>query len=92
MKQQMPRLGQNIMTKDQIDWFTGLVALASNPSHLVQSAKIVSLWMDEIEKSISDLMRLSGDPYHVVIEKLSQTKMYHREAVKYYIKYGEYPK
>ena len=92
MKPEMPRLGQNIMTKDQINRFAGLVALASNPSHLAQSAKIVSFWMEEIEQSISDLMRLSGDPYHVVIEKLSQTKMHHKEAVKYYAKYGQYSK
>lgn len=92
MKQETPRLGQNIMTKGQIDWLAGLVALASNPSHLAQSTKIGSLWMEEIEQSISDLTRLSGDPYHVVLEKLSQTKMHYKEAVKYYAKYGQYPK
>lgn len=92
MKQEIPRLGQNIMTKDQIEKMAGVIALASNQSHLAQSTKIVSFWMEEIEQSISDLIRLSGDPYHVVVEKLSQTKIHHKEAVKYYAKYGQYPK
>ena len=80
------------MTKDQIEKMSGVIALASNPSHLAQSAKIVSFWMEEMERSIADLIRLSGDPYHVVLEKLSQTKMHYKEAVKYYAKYGQYPK
>ena len=80
------------MTKDQIEKMSGVIALASNPSHLAQSAKIVSFWMEEMERSIADLIRLSGDPYHIVIEKLSQTKMHYKEAVKYYAKYGQYPK
>lgn len=80
------------MTKDQIEKMSGVIALASNPSHLAQSAKIVSFWMEEMERSIADLIRLSGDPYHIVIEKLSQTKIHHKEAVKYYAKYGQYSK
>ena len=80
------------MTKDQIEKMSGVIALASNPSHLAQSAKIVSFWMEEMERSIADLIRLSGDPYHIVIEKLSQTKMHYKELVKYYAKYGQYPK
>ena len=80
------------MTKDQIEKMSGVIALASNPSHLAQSAKIVSFWMEEMERSIADLIRLSGDPYHIVIEKLSQTKMHYKEVVKYYAKYGQYPK
>lgn len=92
MKEKMPRFGRNIMTQDQIDKMAGMLALAQNPSHLAQSAKIVSFWMEEIEKSINDLMRLSGDPYHIVVEKLSQTKMHYKDVVNNYAKYGEYPK
>lgn len=92
MKEEMPRFGKSIMTQDQIDKMAGILALASNPSHLAQSAKIVSFWMEEIEKSINDLMRLSGDPYHIVVEKLSQTKMHYKGVVNHYAKYGEYPK
>lgn len=92
MKQEIPRLGQNIMTKDQIDKMAGMITLASNPSHLARSAKIVSFWMKEIEQSINELMRLSGDPFHTVVEKLAQTKMHYKGVVKYYAKHGEYPK
>lgn len=92
MKQkEMPRLGQNIMTKEQAEKFADFVSLASNPSHQAQSAKIVSIWMKDLEQSINDLMRYSNDPYNVVIEKLSQTKMHHKDVVRFYAKYGEYP-
>lgn len=90
--QEIPRLGQNIMTKEHIEQLAGLISLASNPSHQAQSAKIVSFWMQDIEKAINDLMRFSGDPYSVVVENLSQTKMHYKSVVKYYAEHGEYPK
>lgn len=91
MKQEeIPRLGQNIMTEDHIKMIAAYESL--HKKHRPTQEKILSFWIEEMEKAINNLKALSGDSFDVVIEKLTQTDMHPTEVAKYYAKYGDYPK
>lgn len=94
MKQQdVPRLGQSLMTKEQIKRVSETIVLASkNRKTENLSNENVSLWRQELDFVIKDLMQLSGDPCEVVLKQLYRTNMHYNQVVKYYSKHKKYPK
>ena len=55
------------------------------------SAEIIDAISKEIDNSIKELMRMSGESYFIVVEKVSKSQMKIADIVGYYTEHGDYP-